>query len=245
MNEIKFVKFGSLEGKKCIEKKFPGITDSDLVYVECGDTYIVIAIDNEGVEFVSTFDMYESGCGIDEEIKNALDNAPKDFTIYVPAPAKKEVAEEKTEEKKPVDDNLEEIEVIRKCGHKETVKIEKTSDKEYRAMLIKREQNKLCRSCWEAETKEKTKEAKKSAKKAGLPALKGSAKQKKWAEIIRAEKLDMLRSDPAAGAVTAWYAKNYTKASEWIDVRFMSEFELKRNMEQLKRNMEMKLRFKK
>ena len=30
MNEIKFVKFGSLEGKKCIEKKFPGIKESDL-----------------------------------------------------------------------------------------------------------------------------------------------------------------------------------------------------------------------
>lgn len=46
---------------------------------------------------------------------------------------------------------------------------------------------------------------------------------------IRAEKLDMLRSDPAAGAVAAWYAKNYTKASEWIDVKSMSEFELKRS----------------
>ena len=30
MNEIKFVKFGSLEEKKCIEKKFPGIKESDL-----------------------------------------------------------------------------------------------------------------------------------------------------------------------------------------------------------------------
>ena len=61
---------------------------------------------------------------------------------------------------------------------------------------------------------------------------------------IRAEKLDMLRSDPAAGAVATWYAKNYTNASEWIDARFMDKQQLKRNMEQLKRNMEMKLRFK-
>ena len=65
----------------------------------------------------------------------------------------------------------------------------------------------------------------------------------------------MLRSDPAAGAVAAWYAKNNTKAAEWIDVKSMNEFELKRNMKQsmsefeikrnlkqLKKNMGMKLR---
>lgn len=45
-------------------------------------------------------------------------------------------------------------------------------------------------------------------------------------------------------AVWAWYAQNYTNASEWIDARFMDEQQLKRNMEQLKKNMEMKLRCK-
>lgn len=139
---------------------------------------------------------------------------------------------------------FEEVEIVRKCGHKETVKIEKTSDKEYRAWLIHDEEKKLCRGCWEAEAKEKAKAAKKAAKESGLPALKGSAKQKKWAETIRAEKLGMLAGDPAMGAVWAWYAQNYTKAAEWIDARFMDAQQLKRNMEQLKRNMEMKLRFK-
>lgn len=256
MNEIKFVKFGSLEGKKCIEKKFRGVKDSDLVYIEDNGKvsikYIVALIDDEEFEAVSISDNFKYFIDIDEEVLNALDSI-SDFTIYSPATTKKEVAEEKEEEKKAVPDDFEEVEITHKCGHKEIVEIKKTDDILEHLWLIHAEETKLCPNCWEEEVKEKAKEA----KKAGLPTLKGSAKQKKWAEIIRAEKLEMLRSDPAAGAVAAWYAKNYTKASEWIDVKSMNEFELKRNMKQsmsefeikrnlkqLKKNMEMKLRCK-
>ena len=60
MNEIKFVKFGSLEGKKCIEKKFPGIKESDLVYIEdregFGDTCIVEIIEDKEIGIVSIFE---------------------------------------------------------------------------------------------------------------------------------------------------------------------------------------------
>lgn len=256
MNKIKFVKFGSLEGKKCIEKKFPGIKESDLVYIEDNGkvsiAYIVTIIDDEEFGAVSISDNFKYYIDIDEEVLNAFDSI-SGFTIYSPVAVKKETAEEKVEEKEVVDDDFEEVEITRKCGHKEIVKIKKTDDILEHLWLIHAESIKLCPSCWEEKVKEKAKEA----KKAGLPALKGSAKQKEWAEIIRAEKLDMLRSDPAAGAVAAWYAKNYTKASEWIDVKSMSEFELKRNMKQsmsefeikrnlkqLKKNMEMKLRWK-
>lgn len=256
MNEIKFVKFGSLEGKKCIEKKFPGIKESDLVYIEdregFGDTCIVEIIEDKEIGIVSIFDDIKYYREIGEEMLNAFDSI-SDFTIYSPIAVKKETAEEKVEEKEVVEDDFEKVEITRKCGHKEIVKIKKTDDILEHLWLIHAESIKLCPSCWEEKVKEKAKEA----KKAGLPALKGSAKQKEWAEIIRAEKLDMLRSDPEAGAVAAWYAKNYTKASEWIDVKSMNEFELKRNMKQsmsefeikrnlkrLKKNMEMKLRCK-
>lgn len=243
MNEIKFVKFGSLEGKKCIEKKFPGIKESDLVYIEDNGKfsikYIVTAIYDDEIDTVSILDSSKDYIDMDEETANALNNISKDFTIYSPASIEKKAGEEKVEEKKVVADNLEEVDIIRKCGHKETARIEKTHDKDYREWLILDELHKhpLCRDCWEKDTKEKAKEAKKSAKKTGLPALKGTAKQRKWAETIRAEKLDMLAGNPMMGAVWAWYAKNYTKASEWIDARFMNE-------QQLKGNMEMKLRFK-
>lgn len=248
MNEIKFVKFGSLESKKYIEKKFAGIKENDLVYIEDNGNfniaYIVTAIDDKEIELVSILDSSKDYIDLNEEMKNAL-NGISDFTIYAPAAAKKEAVEyEKVEEKKAVSDDFEEVEIVRKCGHKETVKIKKTHDQEYRAWLIHDEEKKLCRSCWEAETKEKAKAAKKAAKESGLPALKGSTKQKKWAETIRAEKLAMLAGDPTMDAIWAWYASNYTKAAEWIDARFMDKQQLKRNMEQLKRNMEMKLRFK-
>lgn len=248
MNEIKFVKFGSLESKKYIEKKFAGIKENNLVYIEDNGNfsiaYIVTAIDDKGIELVSILDSSKDYVDLNEEMKNAL-NGISDFTIYAPVAAKKEAAEEeKVEEKKAVSDNFEEVEIVRKCGHKETVKIKKTHDQEYRAWLIHDEEKKLCRSCWEAEAKEKAKAAKKTAKESGLPALKGSTKQKKWAETIRAEKLAMLAGDPTMGAIWAWYASNYTKAAEWIDARFMDKQQLKRNMEQSKRNMEMKLRFK-
>lgn len=248
MNEIKFVKFGSLEGKKCIEKKFPGVKDSDLVYIEDNGKfsikYIVTAIYDDEIDTVSILDSSKNYVDMDEETANALNNISKDFTIYSPASIEKKAAEEKVEEKKTVSDDYEEVEITRECGHKEAVKIKKTSDKEYRAWLIHDEGKKLCRSCWEEEAKEKAEKAKKAAKESGLPDLKGSAKQKKWAETIRAEKLAMLAGDPTMGAVWAWYAQNYTKAAEWIDARFMDEQQLKRNMEQLKSNMEMKLRFK-
>lgn len=180
MNEIKFVKFGSLEGKKCIQKKFPGVKDSDLVYIEDNGKfsikYIVTAIYDDEFDTVSILDSSKNYVDMDEETANALNNISKDFTIYSPASIEKK--------------------------------------------------------------------AKKAAKESGLPDLKGSAKQKKWAETIRAEKLAMLAGDPTMGTVWAWYAQNYTKAAEWIDARFMDEQQLKRNMEQLKSNMEMKLRFK-
>lgn len=248
MNEIKFVKFGSLEGKKFIEKKFPGVKDSDLVYIEENGKfsikYIVTAIDDDEIDTVSILDSSKDYVDIDEEAENALNNAPEGFTIYSsPASSDKKEEEAKLKETKPEEaadpeaGKFEEVDIIRKCGHKEAVKIKKTSDKEYRAWLIHDEEKKLCRSCWEEEAKEKAKKAKKAAKKSGLPALKGSAKQKKWAETIRAEKLAMLAGDPTMGAVWAWYAQNYTNASEWIDARFMDK-------QQLKRNMEMKLRCK-
>lgn len=248
MNKIKFIKFGSLESKKYIEKKFAGIKENDLVYIEDNGNfsiaYIVTAIDDKEIELVSILDSSKDYVDLNEEMKNAL-NGISDFTIYAPAAAKKEAVEyEKVEEKKAVSDNFEEVEIVRKCGHKETVKIKKTHDQEYRAWLIHDEEKKLCRSCWEAEAKEKAKVAKKAAKESGLPTLKGSTKQKKWAETIRAEKLAMLAGDPTMGAIWAWYASNYTKAAEWIDARFMDKQQLKRNMEQLKSNMEMKLRFK-
>ena len=248
MNEIKFVKFGSLEGKKCIQKKFPGVKDSGLVYIEDNGKfsikYIVTAIYDDEIDTVSILDSSKNYVDMDEETANALNNISKDFTIYSPASIEKKAAEEKVEEKKTVSDDFEEVEITRECGHKDTVKIKKTSDTEYRAWLIHDDEKKLCRSCWEEEAKEKAKKAKKAAKESGLPDLKGSAKQKKWAETIRAEKLAMLAGDPTMGAVWAWYAQNYTKAAEWIDARFMDEQQLKRNMEQLKSNMEMKLRFK-
>lgn len=248
MNEIKFVKFGSLEGKKFIEKKFPGVKDSDLVYIEENGKfsikYIVTAIDDDEIDTVSILDSSKDYVDIDEEAENALNNAPEGFTIYSsPASSDKKEEEAKLKETKPEEaadpeaGKFEEVDIIRKCGHKEAVKIKKTSDKEYRAWLIHDEEKKLCRSCWEEEAKEKAKKAKKAAKESGLPALKGSAKQKKWAETIRAEKLAMLAGDPTMGAVWAWYAQNYTNASEWIDARFMDK-------QQLKRNMEMKLRCK-
>lgn len=231
MNEIKFVKFGSLEGKKCIEKKFPGIKESDLVYIEGNGKvsikYIVTIIEDKEIGIVSISDNFKYYLDIDEEMLNALDNV-SDFTIYTPVTVKNETEEEKGEEAEVVGDDFEEVEITHKCGHKETVKIKNTDDILEHLWLIHAEETKLCPSCWKKEVKEKAKEAKKS----GLPALTGSAKQKEWAEIIRAEKLDMLRSDPAAGAVAAWYAKNYTKASDWIDVRSMSEFELNRNMKE-------------
>ena len=256
MNEIKFVKFGSLEGKKCIEKKFPGIKESDLVYIEdregFGDTCIVEIIEDKEIGIVSIFDDIKYYREIGEEMLNAFDSI-SGFTIYSPVAVKKETAEKKVEENEVVDDDFEEVEITHKCGHKEIVEIKKTDDILEHLWLINAEETKLCPNCWEKEVKEKAKEA----KKAGLPTLKGSAKQKKWAEIIRAEILEMLRSDPEAGAVAAWYAKNYTKASKWIDVKSMNEFELKRNMKQsmsefeikrnlkqLKKNMEMKLRCK-
>lgn len=248
MNEIKFVKFGSLEGKKFIEKKFPGVKDSDLVYIEENGKfsikYIVTAIDDDEIDTVSILDSSKDYVDIDEEAENALNNAPEGFTIYSsPASSDKKEEEAKLKETKPEEaadpeaGKFEEVDIIRKCGHKEAVKIKKTSDKEYRAWLIHDEEKKLCRSCWEEEAKEKAKKAKKSAKENRLPALKGTAKQKKWAETIRAEKLDLLAEDPTMGAVWAWYAQNYTNASEWIDARFMDK-------QQLKRNMEMKLRCK-
>lgn len=255
MNEIKFVKFSKLEEKKYIERKFPGIKGSDLIYIErigkfC-DAYIVTEIASDGLDFVSSFDGEKGSCGMDEKLEKALNNAPEGFTIYSsPASSDKKEEEAKLKETKPEEaadpeaGKFEEVDIIRKCGHKEAVKIKKTSDKEYRAWLIHDEEKKLCRSCWEEEAKENAKKAKKAAKESGLPALKGSAKQKKWAETIRAEKLAMLAGDPTMGAVWAWYAQNYTKAAEWIDARFMNEQQLKRNMEQLKKNMEMKLRFK-
>lgn len=248
MNEIKFVKFGSLEGKKCIEKKFPGIKESDLIYIDIyGNSsikYIVTAIDDEEFEAVSISDNFKEYFDVDEEAVNALNNAQEGFTIYSsPASSDKKEEEAKLKETKPEEaadpeaGKFEEVDIIRECGHKEAVKIKKTSDKEYRAWLIHDEEKKLCRSCWEEEAKEKAKKAKKAAKESELLALKGSSKQKKWAETIRAEKLAMLAGDPTMGAVWAWYAQNYTKAAEWIDARFMDE-------QQLKRNMEMKLRFK-
>lgn len=250
MNEIKFVKFSKLEEKKYIERKFPGIKGSDLIYIErigkfC-DAYIVTEIASDGLDFVSSFDGEKGSCGMDEKLEKALNNAPEGFTIYS-SPASSDKKEEEAKLKEAADPEagkFEEVDIIRKCGHKKAVKIKKTSDKEYRTWLIHDEEKKLCRSCWEEEAKENAKKAKKAAKESGLPALKGSAKQKKWAETIRAEKLAMLAGDPTMGAVWAWYAQNYTKAAEWIDARFMNEQQLKRNMKQLKRNMEMKLRFK-
>lgn len=257
MNEIKFVKFGSLEGKKCIEKKFPGVKDSDLVYIEDNGKfsikYIVTAIYDDEIDTVSILDSSKNYVDIDEEAVNALNNAPEGFTIYSsPASSDKKEEEAKLKETKPEGaadpetDKFETVEITRKCGHKETARIKKTDDKDYHEWLILDELHKhpLCHNCWEKNTKEKAKKAKKSAKENRLPALKGSAKQKKWAETIRAEKLDLLAGDPAMGTVWAWYAQNYTNASEWIDARFMDKQQLKRNMEQLKRNMEMKLRFK-
>lgn len=257
MDEIKFVKFSKLEEKKYIERKFPGIKGSDLIYIErigkfCG-AYIVTEIARDGLDFVSSFDGEKGSCGMDEKLEKALNNAPEGFTIYSsPASSDKKEEEAKLKETKPEGaadpeaDKFETVEITRKCGHKETARIKKTDDKDYHEWLILDELHKhpLCRNCWKKDTKEKAKKAKKSAKENRLPALKGTAKQKKWAETIRAEKLDMLKSDPAAGAVWAWYAQNYTNASEWIDARFMDKQQLKRNMEQLKRNMEMKLRFK-
>lgn len=185
MNEIKFVKFGSLEGKKFIEKKFPGVKDSDLVYIEGNGKvsikYIVALIDDEEFEAVSISDNFKYFIDIDEEVLNALDSI-SGFTIYSPVAVKKETAEEKVEENEVVKDDFEEVEITHKCGHKEIVKIKKTDDILEHLWLINAEETKLCPNCWEKEVKEKAKEA----KKAGLPALKGSAKQKKWAEIIRA-----------------------------------------------------------
>ena len=131
MDEIKFVKFGSLEGKKCIEKKFPGIKESDLIYIEGNGKvsikYIVALIDDEEFEAVSISDNFKYFIDIDEEVLNALDSI-SDFTIYSPTTTKKEVAEEKGEEKKAVPDDFEEVEITHKCGHKEIVEIKKTDD---------------------------------------------------------------------------------------------------------------------
>ena len=103
MNEIKFVKFGSLEGKKCIEKKFPGVKDSDLVYIEDNGKfsikYIVTAIYDDEIDTVSILDSSKNYVDMDEETANALNNISKDFTIYSPASIEKKAAEEKVEEK--------------------------------------------------------------------------------------------------------------------------------------------------
>ena len=162
MNEIKFVKFGSLEGKKCIEKKFPGIKESDLVYIEGNGkvsiAYIVTIIDDEEFEVVSISDNFKYYIDIDEEVLNAFDSI-SGFTIYSPVAVKKETAEEKMEEKEVVEDDFEKVEITRKCGHKEIVKIKKTDDILEHLWLIHAESIKLCPSCWEEKVKEKAKEA--------------------------------------------------------------------------------------
>lgn len=252
MTEMRFVNFSSLEDKlqKRIEKRFPGIKDSDLIYIEhCEfnkddyfskfyDTYVVTVIDNDGIDIACSLHGEKSCLGIDDKVNKALEKAPKGFTIYSPSLENEESTEDTREIKKaeasadPESDKFEQIKITRKCGHEELVTIPRTNDEDYRAHLIFEELNKrpLCRDCWEKETKNKAKKAKESAKKDGLPVLKGSAKQKKWAETIRAEKLNMLEKDPAMYEVLCWYIKNYIKASEWIDVRFMDEWQLKENM---------------
>lgn len=101
---------------------------------------------------------------------------------------------------------------------------------------------------WEAEMKEKAKAAKKEAKRTGLPALKGSTKQKAWAETIRAEKIEILKHSPfgffqsEADMIMRWYIENYTRASQWIDIRFDDIYRLKENMKNEKARAEIKAR---
>ena len=122
------------------------------------------------------------------------------------------------------------VEITRKCGHKETIKISYTEPDE-REWKIWEELDKrpLCRECWEKENKAAKKAAAKKNKENGLPRLKGSAKQVAWAEAIRAEKLRLLKSDPSMGEVESYFSK-ITQASEWIDIRFMDAFRMKREM---------------
>lgn len=229
-NEIRFVKFGSLEAKakKYISKKCHGIKDSDLVCIELDripHKYIVTLIGDELIEIKSVSGKFDLYVDIDDKVLNALDNI-SDFTIYVPVTIKKEVIEE--EEPKAVPDDFEKIEITHKCGHKEIVKVPKEDDIFERLCAISAEETKLCPNCWKEEVKEKAREA----KEAGLPPLKGSEKQKERAEIIRAEMLEMFRADPAAGELYTWYAENYTKASEWIEAKSKNWYELKRSMEE-------------
>lgn len=247
MENVKFVKFGDLEEKmqKHIAKKFPGIKDSALIYCEhpeedkkdlwekLNDAYIVKNIEEDGLDIAGAWDGWESSLGMDEETEKALADAPKGFTIYGKEPAAEEAAAEEAAAEEPAEkeeqaaDEWEEVEITRECGHKEMARIRRWRDEEEKEIRIEQELQKrpLCRECWEKAAKEEEKKAKKAAKEKRLPALKGSAKQKKWAEKIRMEKLNMLDRDPSMWAVRNYYMQ-ITKASTWIDRRFMKGYEL-------------------
>ncbi len=252
MREIKFIKFADLEEKvrDRISGKFQEIKDTDIIYYESpehstkdifeklNDLYVVTGIDDFGIDIAEARTGEKSCFGMDDEVKKALEDVKEGFTIYSTASDDEGDKAENQKEEKAAEtadteaDKFEEVEITRKCGHKEIAKIRRTSDEDYREYLIYEEIRKrpLCHDCWEKDAKEKSKKAKNESKKKGYPALTGSAKQKKWAEAIRAEKMSEMSKDPSQFEVMQWYLINYTKASDWIDIRFMDYYEMRSNM---------------
>jgi hypothetical protein len=127
--------------------------------------------------------------------------------------------------------------VIRRCGHEETVNlIGKNSDREWRLENV--EPDKLCRECWEAEKiaeREKAnEEARQQAIEQELPILTGSEKQIVWAETIRQSFLNkmqkMIRQRKPIHPLAMQSVDNITNKSTakwWIEnARSNSDFEI-------------------
>ena len=121
--------------------------------------------------------------------------------------------------------------ITRSCGHRDTVRV--GGPTRQRPYLLQREEERLCRACWDeraaVERAAATAAAAAVAAAQGLPALTGSPKQIAWAESLRRELLARIATALAGAALTTEeqdeadrvVAKIRTQADAryWIDHR--------------------------
>ena len=95
--------------------------------------------------------------------------------------------------------------ITRSCGHRETVRV--GGPTRQRPYLLQREEERLCRACWDeraaVERAAATAAAAAVAAAQGLPALTGSPKQIAWAESLRRVLLALIDAALAGAALTA------------------------------------------